>query len=112
MTMPNGIKKISSAFASCVLLAASALVATPAPAQTGGGGAGGGSACYCQYASHLGGCEFYSDGQYHYEQCCEDYRYYIIGPPPPECEPYLYSNQPDEEPSERPSEETAEPAGR
>ncbi|HYW16082.1 MAG TPA: hypothetical protein VE891_08010 [Allosphingosinicella sp.] len=92
--MTNTGKRLFATFASSVFLAASALAPTPASAQTGGGG-GGGSYCYCQY-SHLGGCL-----PEEIAQCCEYYRYYIIGPPPPECDGYF---QPTEEPEESPSE--------
>lgn len=52
--MPNARKSLS-AFASSILLAASALVASPAPAQTGDGNPSG-SDIYCCSVS---GCAFY-----------------------------------------------------
>lgn len=109
--MLKGMKKLSAAFASSVLLAASTLVATPAPAQTGSGG---GAGCYCLQWSHLGGCGYWDeDGNwrdYTYDQCCYYYPYYIIGPPPPECGGG-YEYQPSEDPAVRPSDEPSESPG-
>lgn len=102
-------KRIFAAFASSILLAASALAPTPALAQTGGGSGGGGSYCYCQ-GSHLGGCAYEPSGPC--AEYCEQYRYQIVAPPPPECYSYFNYYQSVEEPAERPSDETADPAGR
>ena len=103
--MPNARKRLFATLASSLVLAASALAPAPALAQTGGGG-GPDSYCTCQ-GSHLGPCLPEESGPC--SEYCEQYRYYNIGTPPPECDPYYY--QPTDEPAERPSEETAEPAG-
>lgn len=109
--MMNTGKRLFATFASSMLLAASALAPTPALAQTsGGGGSGPGSYCYCQ-GSHLGGC--YAEESGPCAEYCEQYRYQIVAPPPPECWSYFnYYYQSVEDPAERPSDETADPAGR
>ncbi len=106
--MPIATKKLFATIASSMMLATSALAPTPALAQTGGGSSGGGSYCTCQ-GSHLGGClpeESGTCGEY-----CEQYRYQIVAPPPPECYSYFNYYPYGQEPAEHPSDETAEPAG-
>lgn len=105
--MKNGMKRIFATFAASTLLAASALVAAPASAQTGGG-PGDPYGCY-DIASYNQCCHYtYTydhTGNYIY-QCC--YYYYYAGGPP-ECYSVYY--QPSEDPAHRPSQEPTEPAG-
>ena len=69
--MTDGLRRLFGAFAASVLLAASALVAAPAPAQTGPGGTYG--SCqydpgsgnwYRMYVTHWEPCSPYDDCQY------------------------------------------------
>lgn len=103
--MMNAGKRLFATFASSMMLAASALAPAPVAAQTGGGGSGGGgSYCTCQ-GSHLGGC--FPEGYNPCAEYCEQFRYQIVAPPPPECWSYFNYYQSVEDPAERPSDETA-----
>ncbi|HEY0132020.1 MAG TPA: hypothetical protein VGB57_11510 [Allosphingosinicella sp.] len=93
--MLNGMKRLFATFAASTLLAASALVATPASAQTGGGG--GPDRCYavnspydcCEYIEEWGGW----------------YRFYVWGMEP--CNAYWAPVEPDgpsQEPPESPGQ--------
>jgi hypothetical protein len=103
--MLNESKRVLRTFAASILLAASTLVATPAPAQTGGWSGG-----YDDYeCCTISGCPP-SSGPYdgccvYYEWAGGWYRHFVTHSEP--CDPYGGAT----EPADRPSQEVTEPAG-
>ena len=107
--MPNGRRRLFSTFASSILLGASMLAATPAPAQTGG--EGGWNNPYCCNVTGCGWGTLYGPG-YGYSCCFNDgYGWYSLHAWGTDaCYIYPPYQSPDQ-PTDRVSQGPAEPAG-